>query len=56
MLIAGIQKRPNLGFKLSHTGMRPAPNLPLGQQAEPPLDHIEPGAVRGREVQMMTHK
>lgn len=54
MLIAGVQKLPNRSFKLPDTGVRPAPNLPLGEQAEPPLDHVEPGGMGGRKVQMIS--
>ncbi len=53
MFVTGIEKFPNGSFQLPHTGMGAAPNLPLGEQAKPALNQVEPGRVGGREVQVI---
>ena len=40
-------------FQLPHTVMGAPPDLPLGEQAEPTLNQIQPGGMRKLEMQVI---
>ena len=52
LLVADRQIRLDRPFQLRRAPVGAAPDLPLGECGEPPLDLIEPGGARRREVQV----
>ena len=53
LLVVDFDELPDGVFKLFDAAMRTTFDLPLGEQCEPTLDLVEPGGVRGSEVQMV---
>ena len=50
LLVADVDELPDGALELAHTAVRAAPNLFGRQFPEPPLDEVQPRAVRRREV------
>ena len=50
--VVGLEELPDGGDEVGHAGEDAAAQSLVGELAEPALDEVQPGAARGREVQM----
>src|SRR6267143_2301900 len=53
LLVMHVDELQDRGFQFTHAVVRTSFDLALGQQSEPALHLIQPGAMRGSKVQMV---